>query len=233
MGPNNARNYTMNEYQKRCEHKYSADAECVVELVAALNKVDGEDWAIVPRDNSLDHTPDRHIIVSSAQYGGSHNLPTGLRIVCNHNGYGLDNRWRFSACGWPTYVDNNGHEVTVDTRRMYSPRESNPVTTAADSRSYDAIAKQIVNKLIKPYRELWVRAADIAISNSNDVAAEEAALQAVTEAAGEAYEFGTFNNRHIRARSGDDFITIEFRSSSDVVMHLTAEQAIAALAVIS
>lgn len=213
----------MNEYQKRREHKYSADAECVVELVAALNKVDGEDWEIVPRDNGLDHTPDRHIIFS----------PTGLRIVCNHNGYGLDNRWRFSACGWPTYVDNVGHKVTIDTSRMYSPRESNPVTTAADSRSYEAIAKQIVNKLIKPYRELWVRATDIAIASGNNVAAEEAALQAVTEAAGEVYKFGNAYNRHIRARSGDDFIKIEFRSSSDVVMHLTAEQAIAALAVIS
>lgn len=213
----------MNDYQQRNEDRYSADAERVVELVNAINKLDSEEWRPHGRDNDLDHCPTRHTIGCSS----------GLMIVCNHNGYGLEDRWRFSACGWPSYVDSDNRRVSIDTSRLYNPKESQPVTTAADSRTYEAIAKQIMSKLIRPYRAIYVRCAELCVENDAYTVKEEASLKAVTEAFGQEYEHGADRNRNLRARHGDnDFIRGEFRSSGDVILHLTAKQAIAAMAVI-
>ena len=212
----------MNEYQERREQIYSADAERVVMLVDELNKLDTEVWSVIGRDNDLDHCPTRHTFGCSS----------GLMILCNHNGYGLEDRWRFSACGWPSYVDSDNSRVSVDTTRLYNPKESQPVTTAADSRTYEAIAKQIMSKLIRPYRAIYARCAELCVENDDYHSKQEASLKAVTEAAGEVYEFGKARNRNIRVRAGADNIRAEFRSSNDVIVHLTAEQAIAALAVL-
>lgn len=211
----------MNDYQQRNEDQYSADAERVAMLVDEINKFTApvEVWSAIGRDNDLDHCPTRHTIGCSS----------GLMIVCNHNGYGLDDRWRFSACGWPSYVDSNNRRVSVDTSRLYSPKETQPSTTAADTRTYDAIAKQIISKLIKPYRAIYARCAEVCVENDDYTKKEEAALKAVTEACGEAYEHGADRNRNLRAKVDGENIRGEFRSSGDVVLHMTAEQAIRAL----
>jgi len=205
----------MNEYQQRNEERYSADAERVVMLVAELNKLDSAEWTVHPRDNDMDHTPTRHTIGCSE----------GLMILCNHNGYGLEDRWRFSACGWPSYVDSDNNRKSVDTSNLYNPKESQPVTTAADSRTYEAIAKQIMSKLIRPYRAIYARCAELCIESDAYTVKEEAALKAVTEAAGEVYEFGKSRNRNLRCRIGEQILYGEFRSAETVKLDMTARQA--------
>lgn len=210
----------MNEYQQRNEQRYSADAERVVELVAELNKIDTEKWTVIPRDNDLDHTPTRHQVRSES----------GLAIVCNHNGYGLDDRWRFSACGWPKYVDQDGSVRTISANDLWNPKEVSPSTEAADSRPYAAIAKQIVSKLVTPYRAIYARAVEKAQDWQQGADRQVAALQRVTEACGQTYEKGQQGNKTLYAmRDAKDSIRVEFRSEGDVILHLTTEQAITAL----
>jgi hypothetical protein len=205
----------MNDYQQRNEDRYSADAERVVILTAELNKLDSEEWTVHPRDNDSDHCPTRHTIGCSS----------GLMILCNHNGYGLECRWRFSACGWPSYVDSDNRRQSVDTSNLYNPKESQPTTTAADTRTYEAIAKQILGKLITPYRAIYVRCAELCGENDAYHVKQEAALKAVTEAAGEVYEFGKQRNRQIRCRLEEQVLYCEFNSADAVRLEMNARQA--------
>ncbi len=212
----------MNEHQQRNEDRYSADAERVVILTAELNKLDSEEWTVHPRDNDLDHCPTRHTIGCSS----------GLMILCNHNGYGLDDRWRFSACGWPSYVDSDNNRKSVDTSNLYNPKESQPVTTAADTRTYEAIAKQIMSKVVRPYRAIYARCAEQCGENDAYHVKQETALKLVTEAAGEVYEFGKQRNRQIRCRIGEQVLYCEFNSATAVRVEMTAAQAVLALNVL-
>ena len=213
----------MNEYQQRNENRYSDDAERVVQLVEELNKLDAETWSVIPRNPDLDHAPNGHKIGASS----------GLIIWCNHNGYGLDNRWRFSACGWPSYVDTENRRVSVDTRNLYNPKEAHPETTAADTRPYPNIAKQIIGKLITPYRAIYARCAQSAAGNDAYVIKENKALKAVIEATGGVYVDGEKRQRYLTAFVDGENVRGEFHSSGRVVLTLTAEQAVNALAVLT
>jgi hypothetical protein len=171
----------------------------------------------VPRDNSLDHTPNRHWVRSES----------GLQVCCNHNGYGLDNRWRFTASEWPSYKDRDGNIRSVAPSNL---REPAPATEAADSREYRLIAKQIVSKLLTPYRTIYADCAEAAAEYQEHADSEAEALAKLQRAAG---QHGTHDSNRGKILYGEtaneDSVRIEFRSKNNVLLTMTAEQAAKAM----
>lgn len=211
----------MNEYQQKRWERHSADAERVVELVAALNEIDSEKWTVEPSKPDADNYPtNRHRIVSES----------GLVVVCNHNGYGLEDRWRFSAGAWPEYLDDQGHKRTMAACDLWNPKETSPQTEAADSRPWSAIAKQILTKLLTPYRAIYARCAEKAGLWQEGVDRNVAALEAMHKACGQPFDRGAAHNKTLyHNRMAKDSVRIEFRSEGDVILHMTTEQALKAL----
>lgn len=215
----------MNEYQERDARKYQKSLGRLHLIVDELNDLDLGDvteFKIQPVPDDCDFTP-RYIAISALIMEGP------IEIMCERDGYGNNGRWEFRAAGWPTYTDQNGKTCTVDPSNLWRPRPSRPTTTAAQDRPCLAIAKQIASKLIPEYIEVYKRCVNSAEECQDHAAKEEEALQAVTEAAGQTYEQGKDRNRDISVRKGDEYIRVEFRSTGDVILHVTSAQAITAL----
>ncbi len=215
----------MNEYQQRDATKYQKSLgrlHLIVDELNALDLGDVTEFEIQPIPKDYDFTPNFIAITALIMEGP-------IEIMCERDNYGNIDRWEFRASVWPTYIDENGKTCTVDPSNLWRPRPSRPTTTAAQDRAPKAIAKQIASKLIPDYIEIYKRCLNSAEEHQDHAAKEEEALQAVTEAAGEVYEQGKDRNRDISVRKGDEYIRVEFRSTGDVILHVTSAQAITAL----
>ncbi len=217
----------MNEYQQKALKAYNTGAVLLVDIVDELNKIDSTTWKIEPRDPELDFTPRFYDVTGTRRMTKA---PDRLRICAELNGYGNDGKWEFRASGWPTYINSDGDEVQVSSTDMYQPRVDCPRTRATATRPSNALAAQIVSRLLQPYREVYARCAASA-ENSGQYSKNKAdALRRLTEACGKTYRQQARGKNIIYTEgNGVDSFRVEFRSEGDVTLHLTTEQAITAL----
>jgi hypothetical protein len=216
----------MNEYQLRDLKNYEESARRLRLIVDELNGLDLGDvteFEIQPVPEDYDFTP-RFICISALISQGP------IEIICERDGYGNSGRWEFRASGWPTYTNEDGSTCTVDPSNLWNPKANRPTSTAAQDRDPKAIAKQIASKIIPEYIEIYKRCLNSAEEAEKYGTKKADALRRVTEACGQEYNQKAQHKGTIYTKgNGFDSFRVEFRSESDVILHLTTEQAITAL----
>lgn len=211
----------MNQYQAEKAAAFETSYAMLEEIIDELNEVDKiGGWSIVEPEQ--EHKFDRRFIDIEA--------PTGLKISCERGSYGFDGKWEFRASGWPTYINEDRQRCSVTPTDLWQPKEEWPKTRAAEGRPAKAIANQIRSRLLKEYRRIYARAADVAYIYHERAKDSTSALRRVTEAAGKEFNPESRSKRIIYTEgNGEDCFRIEYRGQTDVILHLTAEQAVTAL----
>ena len=219
----------MNEYQKNEEYKYSVTAERLQVIVDELNKLDQGDvgkWELMPRGEDFDFAP-RFICIEAETPEGR------IELICERDGYGNKNRWEFRASGWPTYTDENGKVCTSDSGNLWNPKESRPMTTAAETREPAAIAKQIVRKILPDYQRIYHRC--LARNEEFQAHSDERAdgLRRLAEAAQDQDRFATRGgvNFYLKNLPGDT-VSVESRSHGDVQIRLHTDEMVQVIALL-
>ena len=156
-----------------------------------------------------------------------------LEIMCERDGYGNTGRWEFTAIGWPKYDDENGKSCSVDPSNMWNPKANRPTTTANQNREPKAIAKQIASKILGDYIDIFKRCLEVAQSHQEHADKTANARTRLADACQDEREFRGQPMRqfYVRNMAGDP-LRVEFRSSGDVQMNLTTDEAIAVIALI-
>lgn len=219
-----------NEYQVRDLAKYEDSAKRLRLIVDELNQLDLGDvteFEMLPPDEHYDHVP-RSIYIKALIMDGE------LQICCERDGYGNPERWEFTAIGWPKYTNENGDSKTIDPSDLWNPKANRPETTAAQDRPAKAIAKQIASKIIGDYIEIYKRCLDKVQSwqEASDKTAD--AIRRVAEACEDEREFRGRPQRTFYIRNIADSCSkrVEFRSTGDVQIDLTADEAVEVIALL-
>ncbi len=215
-----------NEYWQQQDRKYQKSLgrlHLIVEELNTLDLGDVTEFKIQPVTDDCDFTP-RYIAISALIMEGP------IEIMCERDAYGNNDRWEFRASLWPTYTNEDGATCSIDPSNLWSPKANRPTTTAQQDRAPKAIAKQIASKLIPEYIETYKRCLDKA-QEAEEYSTDKAnALRRVTEACGQDYDQKAQHKGTIYTKgNGVESFRVEFRSESDVVLHLTTEQALTAL----
>lgn len=213
----------LNEYQKRNEAAYDITVEKLQAIVDELKKYSGPNWALIPPDRTLDHTP-RFVCISNGTLG----------ILAERGGYSNKDRWRFFASEWPKTTNETGRKESVTPSNLYDPKERRPETTAAENRDPKAIAKQIANKIISDYQRIYARCEERAAGIQKHYDSRAAAMSRLAKACGDDNRYQTGRSGHtyyVRNLPGDT-VGVEFNSEGDVKIRLNTDEMIEVLALL-
>jgi len=144
-------------------------------------------------------------------------------------------RFEFSASAWPTHTDKAGKECRVIPHDLgsewqgseFKEREPTPTTTAARSRTPEAIARQIENKLIPEYKRVYKILEEVAESRQAYANKEADIITRLFKATQEERLEGS--KPYFVRNIGGDTLTIDYRSPGSILIDLSADDMVAVI----
>jgi len=219
----------MNEYHEKEARKYQKSLgrlHLIVEQLNALDLGDVTEFEIQPVKDDCDYSP-RYIAIKALIMEGP------IEIMCERDGYGNADRWEFRAAGWPTFTDSNGKTETVDPSNLGRPRVNRPTTTAAQDRAPEAIAKQIANKLIQDYVDVYKRCLEQAEDYQAHSDKSVANAKMVAEAAKDTgHHIGRRGRGFYVADLPGPTLRIEMKSADSFEVDLSAKEMVAVIGLV-
>ena len=191
----------MNEYQKRNAEERNALRKELEPIVAAM----GEGWTLTP-DTERDITSSNGFSIE----GPTINIWTRLD-------WNKHDRLRFHACGWPTYETADGKTAKITPRDNWRNKErcTTPETTAARSRAPEAIAKQVIKKVIEPALTIYAELQDATKERQSFQNTEKNGIEALFKATREKRLNPEQKPRYVEDIKGSN-LYLDFQSAGNV-----------------
>ena len=198
----------MNEWQERAKQRAEEFAEILEAIMAELPG----NWKLKPESDT-----------AFARWRQIDNQDKHRSILCGSYQAAGKERIEFKACGWPGYIDEQGHNHAKTPSNLWNPKEATPVCTAAIDREPRLIAKQIA-RLFPEYDRIYERCEAIAKEAQEYHNRAGNILKRLAEATGNEHKPSRRGNSFYLQELPGDIVSVEYRSPGDVKVGLDGEE---------